>query len=634
MQDRSSAEKLRLSAEPSTDRPQHRSPFKVSEVPSPVFGMQPRKEGILGKAKEGAAETAENDKGRIRSGMRVEESDPFKGIKQIEEIKQIERREENVGTEIVKEETEKEGTEIDNRREKRAEAKTARSTDSASIEGVSVCTAIGFGSAEVVRHQEYRMPPLDLLERVSFVQRYEDPFIQRQKEILETTLHNFHVDAKVIGVTKGPTVTRYEVQPAPGVKVNKITNLADDIKLSLAAKDIRIEAPIPGRSAIGIEVPNRTRESVVLRRILQSQAFLNAASPLTVALGVGLGGEPVVTDIKNMPHGLIAGATGSGKSVCINAIIISLLYKAKPSEVKLLLIDPKMVELAPYNDLPHLVTPVVTDPKQATAALKWAVEEMERRYELFVEAGARDIERYNRIVKEREPHMPAPALPYLVVIVDELADLMMVSPQDVEESICRIAQKARACGIHLLLATQRPSVDVITGLIKANIPTRIAFSVSSHADSRTILDMSGAEKLLGKGDMLFLGNGMSKPVRLQGNFVSDAEIERVTSFVKKQAKPDFLFDKDELKRDASLDDAEDELFPEALRFVIEQGQASASALQRRFRIGYNRAARLIDMMENEGFVSGQTGSKPRTVLLTKEEFATLFPTHSTNTTSG
>ncbi len=361
---------------------------------------------------------------------------------------------------------------------------------------------------------DYQKPGIQLLRYPQMQTEDDSSWLNDQATMLEETLQSFHVDAKVVHVTKGPSVTRFEIQPARGVKVNKITGLTDDIKLALAAKDIRIEAPIPGKNTIGIEVPNRTATPVFLREILRRDRFIQPDSPLTVALGLDISGQPIVTDLKKMPHGLVAGATGSGKSVCINSILISLLYKASPDEVKLLLIDPKMVELAPYHDLPHLVTPVVTDPKQATAALKWVVAEMERRYELFSQQGVRDIVRYNELYSDSKTK---PALPFVLVVIDELADLMMVSPQDVEDSICRIAQKARACGIHLLLATQRPSVDVITGLIKANIPTRIAFSVSSQTDSRTILDMSGAERLLGKGDMLFHENGTPKPVRFKGH---------------------------------------------------------------------------------------------------------------------
>nr|WP_321221082.1 DNA translocase FtsK [Bacillus mycoides] len=472
---------------------------------------------------------------------------------------------------------------------------------------------------------KYELPPLTLLSIPQQAALDNTEWLEEQEELLNTTFNNFHVGAHVINVSQGPAVTRFEVQPDPGVKVNKITNLSDDIKLSLAAKDIRIEAPIPGKSAIGIEVPNKESKAVFLREILRSPVFTKSESPLTVALGLDISGDPIVTDIRKMPHGLIAGATGSGKSVCINAILTSILYKAKPHEVKLILIDPKMVELAPYNSVPHLVAPVITDVKAATAALKWAVEEMERRYELFAHAGARDLTRYNTIVSGRE--IPGETLPYIVIVIDELADLMMVAPGDVEEAICRIAQKARACGIHLLVATQRPSVDVITGLIKSNIPTRIAFTVSSQVDSRTIIDIGGAEKLLGRGDMLFLGNGTSKPVRVQGVYVSDDEIERTVDHVKKQMKPNYLFKQEDLLAKSEQSESEDELFFDACQFVVEQGGASTSSVQRKFRIGYNRAARLIEEMESQGIISEGRGTKPRDVLISEDEFAAMQETN-------
>ncbi|MEI1422573.1 FtsK/SpoIIIE domain-containing protein [Bacillus cabrialesii] len=466
------------------------------------------------------------------------------------------------------------------------------------------------------RRGSYVFPNVALLDVPPAQVQDDTGWIEDQRQLLDLTLKNFNVRANVVHVTQGPSVTRFEVHPEPGVKVNKITNLSDDIKLSLSARDIRIEAPIPGKNTIGIEVPNRASKVVDLRQMIRSSAFRTSKSPLTAALGLDISGNPVVIDLKKMPHGLIAGATGSGKSVCINTILVSLLYKADPSEVKVLLIDPKMVELAPYNKIPHLVSPVITDAKAATAALKWVVEEMERRYELFAHSGVRDIDRFNQLTAD---HQTGEKLPYLVVVIDELADLMMVAPNDVEESIARIAQKARACGIHLLVATQRPSVDVITGLIKANIPTRIAFSVSSQVDSRTIIDIAGAEKLLGKGDMLFLENGSGKPVRLQGNFVSDREIDRVVSHVRNQMPPTYLFEQEELVRQGSALKEEDELFYEACEFVVEQNSASTSSLQRRFRIGYNRAARLIDMMEAEGMISEAKGSKPREVLITASD---------------
>ncbi|WP_369902244.1 DNA translocase FtsK [Bacillus manliponensis] len=471
----------------------------------------------------------------------------------------------------------------------------------------------------------YEFPPITLLNIPERKETDNEEWLEEQKELLNTTFRNFHVGANVVNVTQGPAVTRFEVQPEPGVKVNKITNLSDDIKLNLAARDIRIEAPIPGKNAVGIEVPNKESKAVYLREILRSPVFCKSESPLTVALGLDISGTPIVTDIRKMPHGLIAGSTGSGKSVCINAILTSILYKAKPHEVKLMLIDPKMVELAPYNSIPHLVAPVITDAKAATAALKWAVDEMERRYELFAHAGARDLTRYNTIMNEQE--IKGETLPYIVIVVDELADLMMVAPGDVEEAICRIAQKARACGIHLLVATQRPSVDVITGLIKSNIPTRIAFTVSSQVDSRTIIDIGGAEKLLGRGDMLFLDNGTSKPVRVQGVYVSDEEIERSVAHAKRQMKPNYLFKQEDLLTKAEQHETEDELFYDACQFVVEQGGASTSSVQRRFRIGYNRAARLIEEMEAQGIISEARGTKPRDVLITEDEFAAMQDTN-------
>ncbi|RSD27761.1 DNA translocase FtsK [Mesobacillus subterraneus] len=480
---------------------------------------------------------------------------------------------------------------------------------------------------EVHPAAEYDFPPLDLLNPPVF--KAPDPeWLGEQEHMLNETLRNFNVGARVVNVTQGPSVTRFEVQPEPGVKVNKITNLSDDIKLSLAAKDIRIEAPIPGKHTIGIEVPNHSSRPVLLSEIIQSGGFLDQDSPLSVALGLDIAGNPIVTDLKKMPHGLIAGATGSGKSVCINTMLVSLLYKAHPDDVKLLLIDPKMVELAPYNQIPHLVSPVITDVKAATASLKWAVEEMERRYELFAHTGVRDINRFNELaIKHRRF---SEKLPFIVIVIDELADLMMMAPGDVEEAICRIAQKARACGIHLIIATQRPSVDVITGLIKANVPTRIAFSVSSQVDSRTIIDISGAEKLLGRGDMLFLENGSSKPFRLQGTFVTDNEIDDIVAFVRDQRAPQYLFEQEELMKKAQVTEDEDELFYEACEFVIDQGGASTSSVQRRFKIGYNRAARLIEMMEQQGFISEGRGSKPRDVLITAEDLESLQETSTFN----
>lgn len=469
----------------------------------------------------------------------------------------------------------------------------------------------------------YAFPSMDLLMPPVHAE-VDQEWLDEQATLLDETLFSFNVNAKVKHVTQGPSVTRFELFPEKGVKVSKITSLTDDIKLSLAARDIRMEAPIPGKMAVGIEIPNPSSRPVALKEILDHKAFKESTATLPIALGLDIEGQPVVTDIGKMPHGLIAGATGSGKSVCINSILVSLLYHSSPEDLRLLLIDPKMVELAPYNHIPHLVSPVITDVKAATAALKWAVEEMERRYQLFAHAGVRDIGRYNQ--KAKDARQFNQKLPYLVIVIDELADLMMMSPADVEEAICRIAQKARACGIHLLIATQRPSVDVITGLIKANVPTRVAFSVSSQVDSRTIIDTSGADRLLGKGDMLFLGNGASKPVRLQGTFVSDDEIDAVVAHVRKEREVNYLFHQEELLAKVEVQDEEDELLMDACQLVVNQGGASTSMLQRQFRIGYNRAARLIDLMEKQGWISEAKGSKPRDVLMTNEDLQTLQDT--------
>lgn len=461
---------------------------------------------------------------------------------------------------------------------------------------------------------EYLEPPEEKTQ--------DTEWMEQQGDTLVEALSYFQVSAQIESIMQGPAVTQFEITVSHGTKVSKIRNLADDLKLALAAKDIRIQAPIPGKSSIGIEIPNRVSRAVRLSEVTNSASFLESESPLEAALGLDLTGKPVTIDLRKMPHGLIAGATGSGKSVCINSILVSLLYKAAPHELKLMLIDPKMVELAPFNHIPHLVSPVITDVKAATAALKWAVEEMERRYQLFAHAGARDITRYNALADKNNEH--SLKLPYMLIVIDELADLMMMSPADVEEAICRIAQKARACGIHLIVATQRPSVDVITGLIKSNIPTRIAFAVSSQIDSRTILDGQGAERLLGRGDMLYLGNGMSAPVRLQGTFVTDDEIESIIEHVREQGEPDYIFDQEELLKKTEISAEQDDLFEEVCRFVFEQGGASTSLIQRKYHIGYNRAARLIDMLESHGFVSEARGSKPRESYITEEDLITMF----------
>jgi S-DNA-T family DNA segregation ATPase FtsK/SpoIIIE len=460
----------------------------------------------------------------------------------------------------------------------------------------------------------YSLPPLTLLKRPTLLsltkaaQPKED-----NSRLLEQTLASFGVQAKVVNTSVGPVITRYEIEPALGVKVNKIVGLADDIALKLAASGIRIEAPIPGKAAVGIEVPNKKPADVFLSEVLAAGEFKKSTSPLTVALGKDIAGNPVIADLAKMPHLLVAGSTGSGKSVCVNTIISSILFKATPAEAKFILIDPKMVELSNYNGIAHLLTPVVTDAKKAASALNWAVNEMERRYTLFVSAGVRDIFRYNELNKDF-------SLPLIVIIIDELADLMMVAPGDVEDSICRLAQKARAAGIHLVLATQRPSVNVITGTIKANVPSRISFAVSSQIDSRTVLDMAGAEKLLGKGDMLFYPAGATKPLRVQCAFVSDAEIEKLASYIKGQGYQTNYTDGVTAEKPAAEDDYfADELLEPAIMLVLETRQASVAMLQRKFRIGYTRAARLIDTMENMAIVGVAAGSRPREILLTLEE---------------
>ncbi|MEJ8548323.1 FtsK/SpoIIIE family DNA translocase [Brevibacillus borstelensis] len=455
----------------------------------------------------------------------------------------------------------------------------------------------------------YVLPSIQMLTRPKSYTPGKDVDHTSNANKLVQTLKSFGVNAIVSEVHRGPAVTRYEVQPATGVKVSRIVSLTDDLALALAAKDIRIEAPIPGKSAIGIEIPNSEVAVVSLREVLESASYQDASAKLTVALGRDISGEPIVADLTKMPHLLVAGATGSGKSVCINGLIMSILFKASPDEVKLMMVDPKMVELNVYNGIPHLLAPVVTDPRRASVALKKVVAEMERRYNLFAKTGSRNIEMYNQQA-EGTP------LPYIVVIVDELADLMMVAPGEVEDAICRLAQMARAAGIHLIIATQRPSVDVITGLIKANIPSRIAFGVSSMADSRTILDMGGAEKLLGRGDMLYLPMGASKPTRVQGAYVSDKEVEEVVSFVKQQQEARYQEDMipEETTEDAQPV-ADDDMYEQAVQVVVEAQTASASLLQRRLRVGYTRAARLIDMMEAQGVVGPYEGSKPREVRL-------------------
>jgi len=474
-------------------------------------------------------------------------------------------------------------------------------------------------SRKTEKTENYKMPPLHLVHKPMRRGQRSNKDLAENVKLLEETLASFGVKVKVTRVTQGPVITRFEVQPAPGVKVSKITGLADDIALSLAARDVRMEAPIPGKSAVGIEVPNKEIAIVHFREVLETEEFQNSPSKLSFALGKDIAGSPVIGDLTKMPHLLIAGATGSGKSVCINTLIASIVYKARPDEVKLLLIDPKMVELAVYNGIPHLISPVVTEAQKAAGALKWIVTEMESRYELFAASGVRDIVRYNYLVTEKKEG-DQKHLPYVVVIIDELADLMLVAPVEVEEAICRLAQMARAAGIHLIVATQRPSVDVITGLIKANIPSRIAFSVSSQIDSRTILDMGGAEKLLGRGDMLYYPTGINKPIRVQGCFLADKEVRNIVEYLTEQAKPDYLEIPQIDLNPTQSSEPEDELFYKAANIFFESNTASVSLLQRRLRIGYTRAARLMDMLEEKGVVGQYEGSKPREILITKGQF--------------
>lgn len=618
---------------------------KAQDVPSPIYGFNPPPENRFVRVEEGPSEEASNEVIEINEAVEAVEVIEVTPIKQEVKVEDAvdDAETDSDASSCGKEDSHKDIDPLEEQAQEEVQEEMytvevqplARDENTESMPSEAPTVQSAKTEEKPVSHipynvfnysqpstDTYQFPKFQFLLASPPVTQEDREWLEEMVDNLENTLLSFNVQAKVVGITRGPTVTRMELQPAPGVKVNRITNLSDDIKLNLAAKDIRIEAPVPGKSAVGIEIPNLVREPVNIVDILSSAAFRDSKSPLSVALGKDIEGKPVVIDLRKMPHGLIAGSTGSGKSVCINSIIISLLYKAKPEEVKMILIDPKMVELAPYHDLPHLATPVVTDPKQATMALKWAVEEMDRRYELFAQSGVRDLDRYNQLMAETKPEVVKPALPYILIIIDELADLMMVAPGDVEESIARIAQKARACGIHLLVATQRPSVDVITGMIKANIPTRVAFSVSSQVDSRTILDSVGAERLLGRGDMLLMENGSNKAVRVQGNYVDDEEIEAVCRFVRSQRKPKFLFDKESLVKSLT-EEPEDDLFHEAVQFIIEQENASTSLLQRKFRIGYNRAARLIDMMEERGMISAAAGSKPRNVLVTQEEYEEL-----------
>ncbi|MBR3968672.1 MAG: DNA translocase FtsK [Clostridia bacterium] len=481
--------------------------------------------------------------------------------------------------------------------------------------------------------QIYKYPPISLLNAInSNTSKEVANELETTSRLLVETLQSFGVETRIVDVSRGPTVTRYELQPKAGVKISKITSLADDIALNLATAGVRIEAPIPNKAAVGIEVPNKASATVGVREIIESTTFAASKSKITVSMGKDIGGNVIVSDIAKMPHGLIAGATGSGKSVCINSFIISLLYKASPDDVKLIMIDPKVVELGIYNGIPHLLVPVVTDPRKAAGALGWAVSEMENRYKMFADRDVRNIEGYNKLVETLTDEPEVKKMPRIVIIIDELADLMMTAPKEVEDSINRIAAKARAAGIHLLIATQRPSVNVVTGVIKANIPTRIAFAVSSHIDSATILDCAGAEKLLGRGDMLFSPMGANKPYRIQGCFVSDEEVERVVEFVKSGGTA--KYDDNimiEIERQAAIEKQqktgvaeegasdEDPVLDEAIKVVVELGQASTSLLQRKLKLGYARAARIIDQMEERGIIGGYEGAKPRQVLITPEQ---------------
>ncbi len=472
---------------------------------------------------------------------------------------------------------------------------------------------------------EYRFPPINLLHinnDITNIKGYRTRAIEKAR-ILENTLKSFGVSARVVNICRGPAVTRYELQPSAGIKVSRIVNLSDDISLNLASSGVRIEAPIPGKAVVGVEVPNREITPVLLREVLESSEYEKNASRLTFALGKDITGQCIIADIDKMPHLLIAGATGAGKSVCINSLIISILYKSAPDEVKLILIDPKVVELGIYNGIPHLLIPVVTDPAKAAGALNWAVQEMEKRYKLFAENGVREIDSYNELMRSKGT--TEELIPKIVIVIDELSDLMMLAPNDVENAICRIAQMARAAGMHLVIATQRPSVNVITGVIKANIPSRISFAVSSQVDSRTILDTGGAEKLLGRGDMLFNPVGSQKPVRIQGTFVTNEEVERVVKYIKSQTKAEYDGDIIEEINNEGINENKksgdkDELLPDAIETVINAGQASVSLIQRKYKVGYARAARIIDQMEARGIIGEFEGSKPRRLLVTKQQW--------------
>ena len=510
-------------------------------------------------------------------------------------------------------------------------------SESVPAEGVEVNGSLNNLLGENRALEDYQIPPLNLLVKVNKLRDYQQQkVIQERAKSLETTFDSFGVNVKIKEIQAGPAVTRFEIQPETGVKVSKILSLSDDLALNLAAPDVRIEAPIPGKAAIGIEVPNKIISLVYLREVLEDPLFYNSASPLTVGLGKDIAGSAVFADLLKMPHLLIAGSTGSGKSVCINALISSILFKATPWDVKLLLIDPKLVELSIYNGIPHLISPVITEPKKASMALRSMVKEMERRYDIFARQGVRDISRYNELIRSsaRSENNSAPEgcgaedlLPYIVVVIDELADLMMVAPAEVEDSIVRLSQMSRAAGIHLVIATQRPSVDIITGLIKANITSRIAFAVSSQIDSRTILDLGGAEKLLGRGDMLYYPIGVHKPLRVQGAYISERDIIKIVEYIRQQESPLYqqsFFTEEVTEGNIKEEEKNDPLLPEAVELILQTGHASISLIQRRFRVGYARAARLVDDLERMGVVGKFEGSKPRKVLMNMEQAAVLL----------
>ena len=588
------------------------APYLAEKVPS----MRPVLDGVMNRFKQGKPKriAAPRRKKQLEQPFEADEVLTYDEIDEIDETPEVKSFDMQTEEPIISAFTEN----VKPRKtETPPEAKDEEET-SPVLSDVNLMT-----SAEELENEEYQLPPIDLLTLPpQSDQSGEYAGIQKNAKKLEKTFQSFGVRAKVTQVHLGPAVTKYEVLPDTGVKVSKIVSLHDDLALALAARDIRIEAPIPGKSAIGIEVPNSEVAIVSLREVLESEENNKPDAKLLFGLGRDVTGQAVMTELNKMPHLLVAGSTGSGKSVCINGIITSIIMRAKPHEVKMMMIDPKMVELNVYNGIPHLLAPVVTDPRKAAQALKKIVSEMERRYELFSHTGTRNIEGYNEYVRifNEENEEKHPKLPFIVVIVDELADLMMVASNEVEDAITRLAQMARAAGIHLIIATQRPSVNVITGVIKANIPSRIAFAVSSAIDSRTILDMGGAEKLLGRGDMLFLGAGQSKPVRVQGAFLSDSEVEKIVDFAIEQQKAQYQEDMIPTEIDeTAIDEETDEIYDEAVQLVSEMQTASVSMLQRRFRVGYSRAARIIDQMEQRGVVGPYEGSKPRTVLVPKQE---------------